>query len=86
MTIQLFPSGIQISQGGSTPPIFLFKDNILDCVVNEQILACRVRNRVVFRLKDSQQVEAFPGIDLPYMECLRLRHEIMTAMRYFIIS
>lgn len=72
-------------------PIFLPRGEIFDCVVSEVILAHKVVSIVLFRLQDSSSgmieknstvspfrlVEAFPGVEMRYEECLYMRNEIM---------
>mmetsp|Transcript_31057 Transcript_31057/g.64806 ORF Transcript_31057/g.64806 Transcript_31057/m.64806 type:complete len:184 (+) Transcript_31057:21-572(+) len=77
-SVCVFPIGVQICQPGR-PPLLLMSDTIHDCVVNEHILAHKVKNRLLVRLKNSQSVEAFPGSDLSYVDCLKLRNEIMKS-------
>jgi len=70
---------------------FIPRDQIIDCVVTEVILAHKIQNVVVFRLQrrsrranhahdvpaDSiELVNAFPGVDLTYMECCAIRSQI----------
>ena len=76
------------NNNNNTPPValprvttFLSRYDILDCVVNEQILAHRVRNCLLFRLRNLHElVEPFPQLDLTYRECLSLRKSIMAAL------
>lgn len=109
----IYPFGIQLASvyfGSSEKDIsrcfhtikhgsFLPRDEIIDCVVNEVILAHKVVSVVLFRLKkpiccshsdkcenanhaicDALLVEAFPGIEMSYNECLVLRQRIMKAI------
>lgn len=67
-------------------PTTLKKGDIVDCVVSELVLPHKVASVVVFRLRpgggDSMRlVEAFPGAELTYVECLVLRNEIMKSIR-----
>ncbi|KAL7567726.1 hypothetical protein ACA910_012060 [Epithemia clementina (nom. ined.)] len=82
------PSGIDLGSSSSnnngivtTLIMFVPRDEILDCVVNEQLLAHRVRNCLLLRLKNRRRlVEPFPTLDLTYMECLKVRNEIMQGL------
>jgi len=70
---------------------FIPRDQIIDCVVTEVILAHKIQNVVVFRLHRRSSrtahahdvsadaielVNAFPGVDLTYVECCAIRSQI----------
>ena len=66
-------------------PRFIPRDQIIDCIVTEVILAHRIQTTVVFRLQKKQNdlmqlVNAFPGVDLNYSECAIIRSQIKTYL------
>jgi hypothetical protein len=66
-------------------PRFIPRDQIIDCIVTEVILAHRIQTTVVFRLQKKQNdlmqlVNAFPGVDLNYSECAIIRSRIKTYL------
>jgi hypothetical protein len=103
-SVTIYPLGIQlvstttirtiIITGQTTTqlsaPIFLPRDQVIDCVVNEIILARRVRSVVVFRVRGDcgdeaasipmRLVQAFPDVHMTYTECLKVRDEIMQCL------
>ena len=87
--VSICPLGVQVwvensqnqpSSKGSVRA-FVPRHEILDCIVQERILAHRVRNSLLFRLHGQRILEPFPELDLPYHECLRQRRSIQTALR-----
>jgi len=102
VAVMLYPIGVQLTtvyflngdQGEAAEQIvqenacFIPRDQIIDSVVTEVVLAHKVRSVIVFRLRHShrsdnpnqhaaiQLREAFPGVDLTYNECLAIRSQI----------
>jgi hypothetical protein len=96
VAVAVYPIGIQlVTKVNSVPkgePVFLARDEIRDCVVNEFILSYKVRSVVMFRVYRSNPetsrkvssirlVEAFPGVDMTYTECLTARSKIMEYLQ-----
>jgi hypothetical protein len=97
VAVVVYPLGIQqiIRKKGEPyklerAPYFIPRDRIVDCVVNERILAHKVESVVLLRLREEQAqvtkggfalVEAFPsGAHMSYTDCLSRRSEIMIAL------
>ena len=87
VAIMLYHVGVQLAivtlrQGCESvlqqgKPRFIPRDQIVDCIVTEVILAHKIQNVVVLRLRHERKlVNAFPGVDLTYTECCALRSEI----------
>jgi len=100
VAVTLYHAGVQLStvsllKGHSGDevqqknPRFIPRDQIIDCIVTEVVLAHRVQSVVVFRLRKQpissalekeacsiQLVNAFPGIDLSFMECCAIRSRV----------
>jgi hypothetical protein len=67
-------------------PIFVPRETVIDCVVSEVVHSHKVGSKVLFRIgvgpKFHQSdvyvhlVEAFPGVEMTYEECLAMRAEI----------
>jgi hypothetical protein len=79
--LAIYPIGIQLESRDKKgrfvgEPLFLARENVVDCIVTESILAHKVRSVVVLRMRGNELIEAFPGVDLTYSECLVIRHEI----------
>jgi hypothetical protein len=94
--VDIYPIGVQLVMTTTTAsgptltatgkePLFLPRDEIVDCIVNEHILAHRVESVVLLRVRRRrsdhsspiQLVQAFPGTEMTYVECLAARSEIM---------
>mmetsp|Transcript_27251 Transcript_27251/g.75169 ORF Transcript_27251/g.75169 Transcript_27251/m.75169 type:complete len:157 (-) Transcript_27251:5173-5643(-) len=86
--LRIFPLGMQLEPSGNKAPIFISREEIEDCVVNEELLAHRVRNRILLRLASGRQVNVFPNCDdLSFVQCLELRSNILLSMEtYGILS
>lgn len=103
VAITLYHAGVQLamvslSKGRSGDviqqenPRLIPRDQIIDCIVTEVVLAHRVQTVVVFRLRkqpsDTQEkeacsiqlVNAFPGIDLSFMECCAIRSRVKSYL------
>jgi hypothetical protein len=86
--VVVYPLGVQLSTS-SRKPIFLMRDDIVDCIVNEVILAHKVISIILFRVRlgssstnNTKLVLAFPGInDMTYRDCLQIRNDIMEELR-----
>lgn len=99
IVVEIYPLGIQIetiTQDRSTIPpsqrrtvgkaIFLPREVVVDCVVNEVVLGHKVLSQLLFRVRCSslkegladtvRLVQAFPGVEMTYVECLAMRAEI----------
>ena len=77
-------------------PVFLPRDQIVDCIVYEVILSHKVVTVVAFRIQsetgkdnnlestgmDSEVrlIPAFPGTEMTYRECLSMRREILQTL------
>ena len=77
-------------------PLFLPRDQILDCVVYEVILSHKVVTVVAFRIikpttttaesstddtpQNHQLVPAFPGTEMTFQECLFMRRQILQTL------
>jgi hypothetical protein len=95
VAVAVYPIGVQlVTRVNSVPkgePVFLSRDEIRDCVVNEFILSYKVRSVVMFRVYCSNPetsekvsirlVEAFPGVDMTYTECLAARSKIVEYLQ-----
>jgi hypothetical protein len=95
VAVAVYPIGIQlVTKVNGVPqgePVFLARDEIRDCVVNEFILSYKVRSVVMFRVYRSNPetskrasirlVEAFPDVDMNYTECLTARSKIMEYLQ-----
>lgn len=95
VAVAIYPIGIQlVTRVNGVPqaePVFLARDEIRDCVVNEFILSYKVRSVVMFRVYRSNPetskkvsirlVEAFPNVEMTYTECLRARSQIMVYLQ-----
>jgi hypothetical protein len=67
-------------------PIFVPRETVIDCVVSEVVHSHKVGSKVLFRVgvgpKFHQSdvyvhlVDAFPGVEMTYEECLAMRAEI----------
>jgi hypothetical protein len=83
-TVTMYPLGVQLS-GPTGTPRFLPRDVVVDCVVTEVILAHKVISVVIFRVKGrngtTELVDAFPGMDMTYVECLTVRSKIMDCLQ-----
>jgi hypothetical protein len=97
VAVVVYPLGIQqvIRRKGEPSnleraPYFIPRDRIVDCVVNERILAHKVESVVLLRLREEEAqvteggftlVKAFPsGAHMSYTDCLSRRSEIMIAL------
>ena len=86
--VTVYPLGVQLDDGPAhrrrRPPTFLLREDIRDCVVAEHVMAHRVENVLLFRVRsaegDLRLVPAFPGMDLDYRDCLRIRNDLQTAL------
>jgi hypothetical protein len=95
VAVAVYPIGIQlVTSVNGVPrgePIFLARDEIRDCVVNEFILSYKVRSVVMLRVYASNPepskkasirlVEAFPNVDMTYAECLKARTQIAACLQ-----
>jgi hypothetical protein len=96
VAVAVYPIGVQlITKVNGVPqgdPVFLARDEIRDCIVNEFILSYKVRSVVMFRVHHSNPdasknasaiklVEAFPCVDMTYTECLTARSKIMDYLQ-----
>jgi hypothetical protein len=95
VAVDVYPIGIQlVTRVNGVPqgePIFLARDEIRDCVVNEFILSYKVRSVVMFRVHSSDPqaskkasirlVEAFPNVEMNYTECLKARTQITACLQ-----
>jgi hypothetical protein len=96
VAVAVYPIGVQlvtrVNSVAKGEPVFLARDEIQDCVVNEFILSYKVRSVVMFRVYRSNPetsrkvssirlVEAFPGVDMTYTECLTARSKIMEYLQ-----
>ena len=93
-TVKIFPFAIQLSST-STPArhqarTVLLRQDVVDCVINEVILAHRVVSIILFRIRDAkgvvQLVQAFPGIELHYRDALRIRNDMFHAINLPVTS
>jgi len=101
IAVMIYPIGVQLTEVSMKDdddigsnylqenPRFIPRDQIVDCVVTEVVLAHRVQSVVVFRVSTSkdrhsgsfQLINAFPGVNLTYRECLSVRGQIMDCLR-----
>jgi hypothetical protein len=95
VAVAVYPIGIQlVTRVNGVPqgePIFLARDEIRDCVVNEFILSYKVRSVVMFRVYSSEPepskkasirlVEAFPNVEMTFTECLKARTQITACLQ-----
>jgi hypothetical protein len=96
VAVAVYPIGIQlVTRVNGVPqgaPIFLARDEICDCVVNEFIVSYEVRSVVMFRVYRSNPetskkasirlVEAFPNVDMTFTECLSARTQITAYLQH----
>jgi hypothetical protein len=85
--VTIYPLGVQLSSTQTKgKKRFIFREQIIDCVVNEVILVHKVINVVILRLcfRDGtiKLVDAFPGVELSYKDCLIMRSQINEALAY----
>jgi hypothetical protein len=92
VAVYVYPLGVQMQTTHTNEnskligkATFIPKDQVIDCVVVERILAYRVCSELLFRVKrrgkGHRLLLAFPGVDLSYKECLCLRLQIAQAMQ-----
>jgi hypothetical protein len=95
VAVAVYPIGIQlVTRVNGVPqgePVFLARDEIRDCVVNEFILSYKVRSVVMFRVyctnpetskkASIRLVEAFPNVDMTFSECLKARTQITSYLQ-----
>jgi hypothetical protein len=95
VAVAVYPIGIQlVTRVNGVPqgePVFLARDEIRDCVVNEFIFSYKVQSVVMFRVYRSDPeiskkasirlVEAFPNVDMTFSECLKARTQITAYLQ-----
>jgi hypothetical protein len=94
VAVAVYPIGIQLfKRVNGVPqgePVFLARDEIRDCVVNEFILSYKVRSVVMFRVycsdpetskTSTRLVEAFPNVEMTFTECLKARTQITAYLQ-----
>jgi hypothetical protein len=84
-SVTVFPLGLQlVTSYSNKQPTLLLHQEIVDCIVNEVILAHKVINVILFRCYDAKGniklVQAFPGMQLNYRDCLRIRSDLQEAL------
>jgi hypothetical protein len=67
-------------------PVFVPREAVIDCIVIELVHSHKVASKVLFRIGEWPKfclsdpyvhlVEAFPGVEMTYAECLAMRAEI----------
>jgi hypothetical protein len=84
----IYPLGMQlVSASGKTQ--FFPRACLQDCIVLEHVQAFQVTSHVVLRVSSSQKqddlqiVQAFPGVQLSFSQCLALKAELERAMGGF---
>jgi hypothetical protein len=84
----IYPLGIQLVSSGKTQ--FFPRGCLQDCIVLEHVQAFQVTSHVVLRVsskkqqqEDLQIIQAFPGAQLPFSQCLALKAELERAMGGF---
>jgi hypothetical protein len=94
VSVTIYPLGIQLlSPTGKTQ--FIPRGSIQDCIVLEHVQAFQVTSHVVLRVssqkqkqqqqqqEDLQIIQAFPGAQLSFSQCLALNAELERAMGGF---
>ena len=91
VSVTIYPLGIQlVSPTGKTQ--FIPRGSIQDCIVLEHVQAFQVTSHVVLRVsfqklqqqqEDLQIIQAFPGAQLSFSQCLALKTELERAMGGF---
>lgn len=84
--LSIYRTGVQLSRINPTTSKktviqYIPRENVVDCVTIEVILAHRVANAVVIRCRGSNIMDAFPEVDFKYTECLLLSEDINRALR-----
>jgi hypothetical protein len=75
-----------VQMSGHRKPIFFPRETVIDCVVSEVVHSQRVSSKLLFRIGEWPKfsrseayvhlVEAFPGVELTFVECLAMRAEM----------
>jgi hypothetical protein len=93
VSVTIYPLGLQlVSSTGNTQ--FVPRGCIQDCIVLEHVQAFQVTSHVVLRVfsqkqqqqqqpEDLQIIQAFPGAQLSFSQCLALKAELEQAMGGF---
>jgi len=84
VAVAVYPIGVQLMKRDVTGrcvqvPLFLPREDVLDCIVNEIILSQKVVSVAVIRVRGTASgksfcrlVESFPGVEMSYEECLAM--------------
>ena len=89
-TVLIFPFAIQLCSTNTTKPTshqahtLILRQDVIDCIVNEVILAHKIVSVILFRIRDNkgavQLMQAFPGIELHYRDALRIQSDMVRAL------
>lgn len=88
VTVAVYPVGVQLMKRDVTGrcvevPLFLPREDVLDCIVSEIILSQKVVSVAIIRVRGTASgrsfcrlVESFPGVEMSYEECLAMANKI----------